>query len=175
VRLLRWHILSLSASLCFGVWALVPKAASPLLTAGTMQLLSMLGMIPAAGLLLLSRNALSGLNAPRGVFHAVATGVLGNCGNLAMLEALKRGGSAAIVYPLCGMFPLVTIVLARVWLQERLNLAQKMGCVLSLIAIYILSTGTDASSAAPASNVGVEKSVAPLVSAASSDRVLPAT
>lgn len=109
-----------------------------------MQLLSLLGMIPAASLLLFSRRVWVGTNVRRGATYAFFTGVLGNCGNLATLQALKLGGSAAVVYPLCGMFPLVTIALARFWLGERLNLAQMVGCLIALAAIYLFSAGAEA-------------------------------
>jgi transporter family protein len=75
----------------------------------------------------------------RGVFYAFVTGILGGTGNIAFFEALSLGGKAAIVVPMTAMSPLVTVLLARVFLRERLSRTQVFGLVLALVAIYLLS------------------------------------
>jgi transporter family protein len=138
----RWLFLGITASILFGVWGVLPKATSPQFSPSNMQLLSILGMVPIASVLLLSKNIFIGSSLARGSAYAFVTGVFGNCGNVAMLEALKHGGSASLVYPFTGMFPLVTLIVARVWLKERLNAVQKWGVLASLVAIYLLSTSS---------------------------------
>ncbi len=46
------------------------------------------------------------------------------------------------MYPFTGMFPLVTLIVARVWLKERLNSVQRGGVLASLVAIYLFSTSS---------------------------------
>lgn len=139
----KWLLFALATFFIFGVWAVLPKATSPQLSPLSMQLIATLGVIPMAGVFLISRNLWSGVNLPLGIAYAFVTGVFGNVGNVALLEALKHGGSASIVYPLSGMFPLVTLVLARFWLKERPNSIQAAGILLSLVAIYLFSTSAD--------------------------------
>jgi len=69
----------------------------------------------------------------------MATGVLGGTGNLTLYQALRLGGEASVVFPLTGMYPLVTIILARLLLKERLNRIQGLGIALALVAIYLFS------------------------------------
>lgn len=145
----KWLLYALATFFIFGVWAVLPKATSFQLSPLTMQLLATIGVVPMAGLFLASRDLWVGENLPRGITYAFVTGVFGNAGNIALLEALKHGGGASIVYPLTGMFPLVTLILARLWLKERPNLIQGIGLILSLVAIYLFSTspGSDAPTA----------------------------
>ena len=70
---------------------------------------------------------------------AMATGVLGGTGNLTLYQALRLGGEASVVFPLTGMYPLITIILARLLLKEKLNRVQAMGIALALVAIYLFS------------------------------------
>jgi transporter family protein len=70
---------------------------------------------------------------------AFLTGILGGTGNIAFFHALVIGGKASIVIPATGLFPLVTVILAAIFLRERLGSLQKIGVVLALAAIYLLS------------------------------------
>jgi len=49
------------------------------------------------------------------------------------------GGKASIVSPATALFPVVTVILAVTLLHERVGTAQKIGLVLALTAIYLLS------------------------------------
>jgi transporter family protein len=60
-------------------------------------------------------------------------------GNIALAAAIAMGAEASIVTPLTAMFPLVTLVLALVFLGERLNRIQAAGIALALVAIFVFS------------------------------------
>jgi transporter family protein len=141
----KWLLYSILAFVVFGVWAVLPKAVNTQFSPLTMQLIATIGVLPMAALFAASPNLRSGGNLPRGIAYAFVTGVFGNSGNIALLEALNHGGSASIVYPLTGMFPLVTLLLARLWLKERPNTVQIIGVGVSLVAIYLFSTSPDIS------------------------------
>jgi drug/metabolite transporter (DMT)-like permease len=71
--------------------------------------------------------------------YAFATGLCGGMGNIALLEALNRGGDVSTVLPLTGVFPLVTVVLAMLLLKERPNGLQFFGIGLAVAAIVLFS------------------------------------
>jgi bacterial/archaeal transporter family protein len=50
-----------------------------------------------------------------------------------------KGGKASVVAPATALFPMVTVVLALVFLKERLGRIQIGGLVLAFAAIYLLS------------------------------------
>jgi uncharacterized membrane protein len=84
----KWLLFALATFVIFGVWAVLPKVTSPQLSPLNMQLLATLGVVPVAGIFLISRNSWIGANLPRGMAYAFVTGVFGNVGNIALLEAL---------------------------------------------------------------------------------------
>ena len=134
----KWLVYCMLANLIWGFWGIIPKAAAnvpPLV----MQVISTAGLVPVALLFILSKNFRRGTNLPRGMAYAFATGLCGGTGNVALLEALKRGGEASTVLPLTGVFPLVTVLLAMLILKERPNPLQFCGVGLALCAIVLFS------------------------------------
>jgi len=56
-----------------------------------------------------------------------------------LYKALQIGGEGSVIVPLTGMYPLVTVILARFLLKEKLNRIQTAGIGLALVAIYLFS------------------------------------
>ena len=135
----RWLSFSLVTIVLFGVWGFVSTLVTRDITPLTVQVLSTIGLLPVAFVLFFSKNLKKGTNFGRGLVLATATGVLGGSGNIAMYKALQLGGEGSAVIPLTGMYPLVTVILARLLLKEKLNRIQSVGIVLALGAIYLFS------------------------------------
>src|SRR5579863_6295987 len=77
--------------------------------------------------------------APRIFWLAVIGGALNGLGALTSFAAFENGGKASIVVLLCYLFPIVTVVLAVVFLHESLTRTQAVGIVLALVAAVLLS------------------------------------
>lgn len=60
-------------------------------------------------------------------------------GNFAILAAFRHEGKAAIIAPLSGLYPLVSIPLAVWWLNETIDFQKAMGILTSLLAVALLS------------------------------------
>src|SRR5580698_1443680 len=135
----QWLRYSLLAILAYGVWGAVSSLASQNVSALTLQIVSTIGLFPVALVLAFSKNLGRGANRSRGILFALVTGMIGGTGNLTLYETLRVGGEASIVFPLTGMYPLVTIVLARFLFKESLNRIQGLGVALALVAVYLFS------------------------------------
>jgi drug/metabolite transporter (DMT)-like permease len=135
--------------LAYGVWGAVSSLESESVSALTLQIVSTLGLFPVALVLAFSRNLGRGAHRSRGILLALLTGMLGGTGNLTLYEALRVGGKASVVFPLTGMYPLVTIVVARFLLKERLNRVQALGIVLALVAVSLFSAQPGAQTGSP--------------------------
>ena len=133
---LRYSTLSM---LAYGVWGAVSSLASQNVSPLTLQIVSTVGLFPVALVLLFSKNIAHSTNRLRGILLAIATGLIGGTGNLTLYQALRIGGEASVIFPLTGMYPLVTLILARLLLKERLNRVQAFGVMLALVAIYLFS------------------------------------
>lgn len=134
-----WMSLSVLTVFLWGIWGLESKfiveRISPLMN----QLIFPLGFVPAVIFVLFSKNIRKLSNHRRGGFWAFLTGVLGGTGNVAFCLALASGGKAAVVVPLVGLAPLITVILAMLWLKESITRVQIVGLLLALLSIYLLS------------------------------------
>ena len=144
-KLPMWLFWSLASIVLWGVWGLVSKIASEGVDAYVNQLLYTVGLAPLMVFVgwTVSRRG-RGDRAERrklqqGIFWAFLTGILGGVGNLAFFQALVKGGKASVVAPVTALFPMVTVILALVFLKERLGRVQWVGLGLAFVAIYLLS------------------------------------
>jgi transporter family protein len=138
-----WLLWSLATIVLWGAWGLVSKIASAGVDAYINQLLYTVGLLPLmvfVGWTVAKRSSGdTAANRKRGIFWAFLTGILGGLGNLAFFEALVKGGSASVVAPVTALFPVVTVLLALVFLKERMGRTQWIGLTLAFAAIYLLS------------------------------------
>jgi drug/metabolite transporter (DMT)-like permease len=124
--------------LIWALWGLVanaPKTGSSLF----FQAASTIGLLPVISVFLASSKLLAGTEPVRGGALAFGSGLCAAAGNLGLLEALQRGGETSVVYPLTGIYPLVTVVLAELVLKERMNRWQVLGVALALAAITLFN------------------------------------
>lgn len=136
----RWLAFSLLTILVWGAWGAISKVASEGVDAYTNQIFFTFGLLPLIAIVWRSpRNAGGGSGRRTGIAWAFVTGILGGTGNIAFFRALVMGGKASVVSPVTALFPLVTVILAVTFLHERIGTAQKIGLVLALAAIYLLS------------------------------------
>jgi len=105
------------------------------------QLLFTVGLLPLMLLVGLSKNINSSTGKRRGATYALVTGILGGTGNLAFFEALGHGGKASVVTPVTGLYPLLTVGTAMLFLREKLNWVQMAGIVMAVAAIWLFSLG----------------------------------
>jgi transporter family protein len=138
----KWLIFTLLTVLLWGLWGVLSKMAAMYLSAWQLQAISTVGMVPVIGALawrIRARDKTQRAPGRRGVVLAFVAGLLGGVGNAAFFQALLMGGKAAAVVPVTALYPITTIVLATVFLSERLNVVQSVGIVLSLMAIFLFN------------------------------------
>ncbi|MGV8966393.1 MAG: EamA family transporter [Cellulomonas sp.] len=70
----------------------------------------------------------------------ISSGLLGISGTLAFVQASHRG-DLAVVAVLASLYPAVTVLLARVLLNERLGAQQRLGLVFCSAAVGLIATG----------------------------------
>ena len=142
-RLPKWLLWSLITIVLWGTWGLVSKVASAGMDAYVNQLLYTAGLAPLLVFVALTVHK-RGSQDPRenramGVFWAFFTGILGGVGNFFFFQAMVVGGKASVVAPVTALFPMITVLLALIFLHERLGRVQWAGLALAFVAIYLLS------------------------------------
>jgi len=153
-----WLVYSLLAVLGFGVWGLFSAAASKRLSPWQVQVFSTLGMVPVAVAAAFTKDFLVGKDLRRGSGWAFFTGAGTAVANVALFTALNTGAEASVIFPLTGMFPLITISIAWVFLHERVGRFQKAGIGIALAAILLFSIVDTGGLEAGGSNDGFRRS-----------------
>ena len=136
-----WLWLSLLTVLVWGAWGLQSKLIVDRMSPWMNQVLFPIGLLPIIVWALRSPSlrAVPG-KAVRGATSGLLTGIFGGIGNVAFFLAFSTGGKASIVTPLVGLAPLITVILALLFLKEKINRSQTAGLLLALVSIYLLST-----------------------------------
>lgn len=137
-----WLFYTLLAATFWGVWGVVTKVAADAIPPLPNQVLFTFGLLPSAAWAARGRPWEAAGGARRGLVWGVLSGLLAAVGNMAVFAAMSAGGRAAIVIPLTSVYPIVTVVLAWLFLKERLNAIQAAGFGIALVAILLLSGET---------------------------------
>jgi bacterial/archaeal transporter family protein len=121
------------------MWGFLSKAISGDVDAQTNQIYFTIGLLPLIVLMWGAMRTDVSRRRAAGVRWALLTGILGGLGNVAFFEALVIGGKASIVIPITALYPVVTVALALAFLRERLGNLQKIGLVVAIVALVVLS------------------------------------
>jgi transporter family protein len=135
-----WMLLSILTVLFWGGWGLESKFVVDRISPYVNQVVFSAGLLPLLLWILFAKNLRRTTGESRkGAHYGLITGFFGGTGNIAFYLALAKGGKASVVVPLVGLAPLVTVVMALLFLKESLNRAQILGLVLALVSIFLLS------------------------------------
>jgi bacterial/archaeal transporter family protein len=134
----RWFWYSTFCVFSWGPWAIFSKLGSQEIPAPTMQYLFTLGGIPVAFFVLVMQRFRFEKNL-KGILYGLAVGILSAIGQLALFAAYRSGGNTAVITTASGLYPLVTVVLAVIFLRERLTKVQLVGLGFATAAFVIFS------------------------------------
>lgn len=126
------------ALLLWGVWAFLPKLALQSLPPHGIIFYEALGSFALTTTIFLLTKKTAAAPRGRGLGFAAASAGASLCGILSYFYALGQG-PVATVATITAMYPLVAVVLARVFLKERMNRRQSAAAVLALGAIWLLA------------------------------------
>ena len=132
-----WFLWTMLALVTFGFWGFFPKLAVNYISPQSALIYQVLGGL-FVGLVGLSLVGFKPDTHPMGILFAVLTGITGVLGTLFYYSAAARG-QISIVVSITALYPLITILLASVFLHETLTLKQISGLCLAIGAIVLLA------------------------------------
>ncbi|MDF1578673.1 MAG: EamA family transporter [Desulfurivibrionaceae bacterium] len=136
--MLNWLPIALASLVLFGLWGFFPKIAVAYLDPRSAMVYHALGTM-LVGLVVLFSLKLQPDFHPRGVLFALLTGMAGFAGTLCFFMAADRG-RISLVVSITALYPLVTILLAAIFLKEALTVKQLSGMACAVIAILLMSS-----------------------------------
>lgn len=137
-----WVLYSLGAMLCWGVFSATQKVSTNHVSAELSYLAWCAAFIPIA-LWIVATKPLNWNMSAAMLWSGLAAGALNGFGVIAAFAAYRYEGKAAIVTPLAAAVqPLVTIVLALLFLGEKVGPLESAGVLVAIIAAVALSKET---------------------------------
>ncbi len=132
-----WLRYSLIAMAMWGVVGLLQKLGTNRVSARSLLIWVTAGFVLPVPWFVWNENLLS--LAPQHLVLGVVIGTINGLGSWFLFVALERGAKASIAIPLTALYPLLTIVLATLFLSESLTGRQWAGIALALAAGAMLS------------------------------------
>jgi len=133
----NWLLSALLAMIVYGFWGFFPKIAVSYISPQSALVYEVAGAM-LVGLLTLFFIRFHLEFHPKGILFAVLTGIAGMVGTFFFFSAAQKG-KIAIVVGLTALYPLITVILAVIFLREPLTLKQIIGLVLACGAVLLLS------------------------------------
>ncbi len=132
-------VLALPPIAFWGCSGLLQKVSTHHVSGETSALWFLAASIPVSLVLLMSHPLDPARVAPRLWVLSGALGLFLAFGNFAILAAFASGGKASIIAPLGGLYPLVSVPIAIVFLGERIGPREGLGLVAAVASVVALS------------------------------------
>lgn len=134
----KWFLYSMAAVLSWSCWAFSAKFGSEQIPPNTEQFLAAFGFLLAGFIVLIAMRFRLDLNR-KGAAYGVSSGVMLAVGSIALFAAFHTGANTAVVTTATGLYPMVTVLLAIIFLKERLTRLQLLGVGFAIAAMVIFS------------------------------------
>ena len=133
----QWLFPAFAALVLWGLWSFIPKITTRYISPKSAMLFEVLGGMIIAIIILFSLKFKPDIH-PKGVLLAMTTGILGFAGALFFLYAASKG-PISLIAVLSALYPVITIVLAMVFLNESISIKQGLGIVLGMGAMILIA------------------------------------
>lgn len=134
----RWFLYSMAAVISWTAWTFSAKFGSEKLPPSTMQFVAAFGFL-LVGIVLLVAMRFRLDRSGKGAGLGVTAGVLLATGSIALYAAYRTGANTAVVATATGLYPMVSVLLAIIFLRERLTRLQVLGVLFAIAAMIIFS------------------------------------
>ncbi len=132
-----WLIPASAALIIYGLWGFFPKLAVSYISPAS-ALIYEIGGAMLVGLASLFWVGFQPETHPKGILFAVLTGVAGMLGTLFFFAAASRG-KISVVVSMTALYPIITIILAAIFLHEPITVQQVLGMLCAVAAIVLFT------------------------------------
>jgi transporter family protein len=133
----EWIVPALGTFIFWGLWGFLPKLTTRYINPLSGSIFEAVGVV-IVGMVVLVVLHFKPETHPLGISLAILTGIAGSLGALVFLVAVARG-KVSLVVSFTALYPLLSIVLAVVFLKESFSLRQGAGVVLGLVAMLLIA------------------------------------
>ncbi len=141
----EWVTLSMAAIVLWGIVGLLQKVTTNYISPDAVLIWDRIGYLPILPWLLIT-TSLHHMG-PRDVLIGTLVGITNSLGAWYLYASLRSGAKASIAVPLTSLYPLLTVLLAVLFLGEKVRPLQWFGIALALVAGVLMSFETPAAAA----------------------------
>jgi transporter family protein len=134
----KWFWYSIASAFCFTAFQFSARFMAWDLPVNIQQFVSAFGLLGFGIVLLASRGFRVETN-KWGVIFGILAGVLLGIGGLALYAALRTDANASVITTTTSLYPICTVLLAVLFLRERLTKRQLLGLAFAAGAIVSFS------------------------------------
>ncbi len=134
----EWILPTIGVFFCWGLWGFLPKITVQYIDPKSAVIYEVLGGIILAVIVSFVLKFHIATN-PIGIYLAVITGIVGFFGSLLFFYAVSRG-PLTIVVTLSALYPVLSIVLAMLFLNETITIKQGFGIIFAVVAMILLGS-----------------------------------
>jgi transporter family protein len=132
-----WLLPVLGSFLFWGLWGFLPKITTRTITPMSAMIFEAIGGMLVAGIAFLSGGYRFELTR-QGVFLALLTGMFGILGAWTYLQAVSTG-KVSLVVSFTALYPILSILLALLFLGETLSIRQGVGILFALLSMLLIA------------------------------------
>jgi transporter family protein len=134
----EWILPTVGVFICWGLWGFLPKITVKYIDPKSAIIYEVLGGIfLAIAVAIFSKFHIA--SNPMGILFAFLVGIIGFLGSLFFLYAVKNG-PITIVVTLSALYPVLSIILAMIFLNETITVKQGIGIVFALLAMILVGS-----------------------------------
>lgn len=133
----NWFGAAILSLIIYGFWGFFPKIAVTYINPQSALIFEVAGAL-LVGVGALFYTGFQPQMHPKGVLFAILTGVAGMLGTLFYFAAASKG-KISIVVSMTALYPLITIILAAIFLREPITVKQIFGVFFALVAIFLFT------------------------------------
>jgi transporter family protein len=134
----EWVLPTMGTFICWGLWSFIPKITTRYIDPKSAVIYEVIGGIFLSLVVLYFLNFRLETH-PKGILLAVTAGLVGFVGALCFLFAVSKG-PVSIIAPLSALYPILSIILAMVFLNEAVTVKQGIGILFAVVAVILVST-----------------------------------
>lgn len=137
---MSWFALSLICLLIYGLWGFLSKLLSTELNTPSLLVYSLIGSALAIPLYLITYWDSISFEWENGwTYLGILVGIFTSSGAFFFFSAIGKGEASQVVV-ITSLYPLVSTILALIFLKEAVTVSQILGIILCLAGIILLST-----------------------------------
>ncbi len=134
---MEWLLPALGSLIFYGFWAFFPKMASLTINPKSFLFYNVIGSVVVNFVIFFVMKSKLQFEM-KGFVFSILTGVFGILGTLLFAYALGKG-KASVVIIVTALYPIVSIILAMVFLKEVISIRQFIGMALGMVAVVLIS------------------------------------